>query len=151
MRNLAVVSLWAQVGVVPVVAFRFGTFHPMAVAWNLVAVPWATVCLWTEVAFVAFARTPLGSPVATVLEWGLARFRGLMLLLGKVPISQVSVSPAMAAWVTGLITVSVGVYGLGSSSWSSTLKSTSIVCSLRRVPFRERGPWSRGERRRRKR
>ena len=150
MRNLAVVSLWAQVGVVPVVAFQFGTFHPMAVAWNLVAVPWATVCLWTEAAFVAFARTPLGSPVAAVLEWGLARFRGLMLLLGKVPISQVPVSPAMAAWVTGLITLCVGVYGLGSSSWSSTLKSTSMVCSWRRVPLRVRGPWSPGVRRRRK-
>ncbi len=150
-RNLAVVSLWAQVGVVPVVAFQFGTFHPMAVAWNLVAVPWATLCLWTEAAFLLFARTPLGSPVATVLKWGLAQFRGLMTLLGQFPISQVPASPAMAAWVTGLITLSVGAYWLRSSSWSSTLKSTSMVCSCGGVPLRERGPWSRGERRRRKR
>ena len=150
-RNLAVVSLWAQVGVVPVVAFQFGTFHPMAVAWNLVAVPWATLCLWTEAAFLVFARTPLGSLLATILKWGLAQFRGLMTLLGQFPISQVPASPAMAAWVTGLITLSVGAYWLGSSSWSSTLKSTSMVCSWGGVPLRERGPWSRGERRRRKR
>ncbi len=150
-RNLAVVSVWAQVGVIPVVAFQFGTFHPMAVAWNLVVVPWATVCLWTEAAFVAFARTPLGSPVTTVLEWGLARFRGLMLLLGQVSISQVPASPAMAVWLTGLVAVAVGAYFYESSLWSSTWKSTSIVCSWRRVPLRERGPWSRGDRRRRKR
>ena len=149
--NLWLVSIWAQAGVVPVVAFQFGTFHPATVLWNLVAVPWATLCLWLEVAFVALARTPLGSPIAAILAWNLTRFRGLMTGLGAIPLSEILVTPGMAAWLTGLATVAVGAYCWESSFWSSTLKSTSIVSPRVRDPVpRLRAPGSgpRGERRR---
>ena len=146
-RNLTAVSMWAQAGVIPVVAFQFGTFHPAVVVWNLIAVPWATLCLWTEAAFVAASRTPLAAPIASILTWELARFRDLMEAMGRFSISEVPVTPAMAVWLTGLVAVTVGAYYWESSSSSRTLKSTSIVSSRGRAPLRERGPRFRGDRR----
>jgi len=124
---LLVVSLSAQAGTAPFLAYHFGEIHPLLVVANLIVIPLATCALWCGLIAVLFLPTPLFLPMAAFFGWVLKSLIWVVTKLAAFPFAVLGVPSWIGVWLGGLVLFlfGVGLYSRGESSW--TLYSTSIT------------------------
>jgi competence protein ComEC len=106
--GLVAVSLAAQAGTAPFLAWHFGMVYPLSLFANLLVVPLATMAMWVGAVALFLCATPLfplaGAAFGGLLQgmiWCVAR-------LAALPLTAVAVSPAVGIWLAG---VSLYVFG----------------------------------------
>ncbi len=123
LATIVVVSLAAQAGTAPFLAYHFGAFYPYVLLLNLVVIPLATVAIWVGLVFLLSAWTPgvaiLGSIFSIVLEL-LVR---VVANLSHVRFVSLAVPAWMGIWIGGIVLL---VFGISYYCLSSTWYSTSI-------------------------
>jgi competence protein ComEC len=106
--GLVAVSLAAQAGTAPFLAWHFGMVYPLSLFANLLVVPLATVAMWVGAVALFLCATPL-FPLAGAAFGGLL---GAMIWcvarLATLPLTAVAVTPAVGVWLAG---VSLYVFG----------------------------------------
>lgn len=97
------ISAAAQAAVVPVVAWHFGTFHPLLVALNLIVVPLVTIALW--VGLPGILLTSLGARVFCALPfgWALRGLSGAVEAFARIPFVEFTVPPNFGLWTAALV------------------------------------------------
>jgi competence protein ComEC len=110
--NLLDVSLLAHLGTAPLIAFHFGTYHPLSVVANFVAVPVVTAALW--MGLVIFLCLPVGARgvFTPVLD-------GTLQLLVRL-----SDGAADLAWASVTCTEPVAIWCLGFGAWALAVRRT---------------------------
>jgi len=118
-----VVSAAAQAGVAPVVAWHFGTFHPLLVGLNLLVVPLVTLALAVGVPTVLLLG--LGAPhfVAAPFGWVLHALSGAVRLGAHLPLVELPITRVAAVWVATLVvfTASAGLFSHPTDDLSDRL------------------------------
>ncbi len=121
-----VVSMAAQAGAAPILAWQFRSFHPFAVLLNPVVVPWAAATLWAGLFALPWLGTPLGWLCAGPFLYLVRGLGGWVQLLAGIPGVSLAVIPAMGVWMAGSFgCILLADYALASSS--RTLNSTSMI------------------------
>ncbi|MEN6370205.1 MAG: ComEC/Rec2 family competence protein [Thermotogota bacterium] len=92
--DLVAVSLAAQAGTAPFLAWQFGMLYPLGLLANLLVVPLATLALWVGVVTVFFSATPLFSLFARVFGALLTAMTWIVTTLGRLPLTSVAVDAA---------------------------------------------------------
>jgi len=140
MARLLVVAIAAQAGVLPVIAWHFGAFHPFSVLLNLFAVPLAALSLWAGLISLILSWTIWLKWIVRPFGWLLEGLRLVVHTAAQLPGVEVEIQPTLALWLAGFVgfLYLVTAYGWLSSAepWepSLTSNSTSIVSG-----FRDRG------------
>jgi len=117
--HLAAVSLAAQAGAGPIIAWHFGTLHPFAMVANLAAVPLAGGSLWCGIAAIVLSPTAILGIAVQPLVLLLSAMKGWILCVSRIPLSQLPVPKWMAVWLGGLVLFSLAAAYLESeSSWT---------------------------------
>ena len=129
--SLLAVSVAAQAGAAPVIAWHFGTFHPWALVANLAAIPLAAAALWGGLVTVAVLWTPLGGATAGAFGALLRAFSRVVEILSKLPFAQLPISRGIGLWMGGLVVFSFLAAGYVRSSSSSIWNSTSMTSGFR--------------------
>jgi len=101
--TLVVISAAAQAGVAPVVAWQFGTFHPLLIGFNLVVLPLVTVAL--AVGLPGLLLLAAGSPAIVVAPfgWALTALSGAVERLAAIPFAELAVSRWIGVWLGGVV------------------------------------------------
>ena len=88
--GLTTISLSAQVGTAPLVAYYFGTFSTYFLLGNYLVVPLATMVLYLTLAcFITFWWTGLQQWLVAVLGWVVGTMNRLLEMIGSLPKSSV--------------------------------------------------------------
>jgi len=107
--GLFAVSLVAQAGTAPFLAWHFGTVYPFSVFANLLVVPLANVAMWVGAVSLFFVATPLfpflGAAFGGLL-WAMIWSVGRLAVL---PFTAVQVPPWMGLWLAALSLYALGV------------------------------------------
>ena len=139
LRRLFLVTLAAQAGATPVIAWHFATIHPIALLANMIVVPLAGAALWCGL--VGLPLLALGGGMG----WALLPLGGLLHALGsivqavaRIPFSEIGVPRWMALWSGGLTAFAVlaGAYLSSDASFSDALSCTSKSISMAPDPLR---------------
>jgi len=118
--RLLVVSMAAQAGAAPVIAWHFQSFHPLAILVNLAAVPLAGVSLWAGLLALPWTAMALFAHAVVPLALLLRVLRGLVLWVSNVPGMALTVTPAFGVWMAGCVLFLVlADYVVASSSRTS--------------------------------
>ena len=124
--TMGVVSLAAQAGAAPIVAWHYGSLHLSLVLANLLVIPWVTVTLWTGLIGIL-----IGASAVALLPFGwlLASLAGAVGWLARLPGVTLEVSRWIGLWLGGLVGFAVLVAYVSSSSrtWYSTSMTSSSV------------------------
>ena len=110
--DLAAVSLAAQAGTAPFLAWHFGMLHPLGLLANLVAVPLATLALWAGVAAMFLCATPLFAPLAAVFGALLTAMGWTVQGLAQWPLTALVVSPPIGIWLGGASLYALATLGV---------------------------------------
>lgn len=95
--DLVAVSLAAQAGTAPFLAWQFGMLYPLGLLANLLVVPLATLALWAGVVTVFLSATPLFSLFARVFGALLTAMTWIVTALGRLPLTSIPVGAAFGA------------------------------------------------------
>ena len=137
--SLLAVSVAAQAGAAPVIAWHFGTFHPWALLANLAAIPLAAAALWGGLVTIVVIWTPLAGAAAGAFGVLLRAFSRTVEILSEMLFAQLTVSRGVGLWVGGLVAFSflAAVYVRSSSStWNSTSMTSGLPGSRPADPGR---------------
>jgi len=119
-----VVSAAAQAGVASVVAWHFGTFHPLLVGLNLLVVPLVTLALAVGVPTVLLLG--LGAPhfLAAPFGWVLGALSGAVCLGKRLPLVALPMTRVAAIWLAVLVafTAAAGLASLPTNDLSDGLR-----------------------------
>jgi len=119
--TLLVVSVAAQAGTAPVLAYHFGTLYPFVLLSNLIAIPLATCVLWIGLSFSILLLPQLLSPISKMLQFTLSLLIDVVEALSHIPLSALVVPAWMGMWLVGLVffLFEVAVYSCDevSSTW----------------------------------
>ncbi|MCX6093304.1 MAG: ComEC/Rec2 family competence protein [Candidatus Bipolaricaulota bacterium] len=99
--DLVAVSLAAQAGTAPFLAWHFGMLYPLGLLANLIVVPLATLALWVGVVAMFLCATPLFSPVAVVFGALLTAMTWTVKGLARLPLTTVAVNVPFAIVLAG--------------------------------------------------
>lgn len=98
--GLIAVSLCAQAGVAPLIAYYFHSFPTYFIASNLVVVPLTTVIVWGGLLLLATSPLPLlPDVIARALNALLAALTGFLDFLGAMPHASITLYPSWATVV----------------------------------------------------
>ncbi|MGD9676331.1 MAG: ComEC/Rec2 family competence protein [Candidatus Bipolaricaulia bacterium] len=97
--DLAAISMAAQAGTAPFLAWHFGMLYPLGLLANLVAVPLATLSLWVGVIALLLCATPLFSPMATLFGALLTAMTWIVEGLSRLPLAAVAVDRPLGIWL----------------------------------------------------
>jgi len=101
--TLIAISAAAQASVAPVVAWHFGTFHPLQLGLNLVVVPTVTLALWVGLpGILLLASTGAASCVAP-FGWLLRALSWTVETSARIPVVEYSVSQWFGLWLAALV------------------------------------------------
>jgi competence protein ComEC len=103
------VSLAAHLGTAPLVAMHFGSYHPLAIPANLLAIPTVTAALWLDVLLAALAATPVAGLIAVPLRWILAGLQGGLQRIAALPGAALPAGAWIGWWLAGLGALLLGV------------------------------------------
>lgn len=124
--RLLIVSVAAQAGAAPAIAWHFQAFHPLSILSNLVAVPLAALSLWAGLLSVLISATPLFTKMIVPFALLLRGLQGIVLWLAHVPFVEWSVKPMLGIWLAGCVGFAyLAHYSISLSSRTSN--STSIA------------------------
>jgi len=98
-----VISTAAQAAVAPVVAWHFGTFHPLLILFNLVVVPLVTVALAVGVPGVLLLG--LGVPGFVAIPFGISlhALSRTVSTLARFPFAELPMSRGLGVWMAGMV------------------------------------------------
>ncbi len=102
--SLLFVSLAAQAGAAPILAFQFEKLQIWTAVTGLVAIPLSSVALWFGI--VALAVTPLGflaGLAAHAFGWTLQAFENVVVAAARLPWSSVPADGRVGVWLAGLV------------------------------------------------
>jgi len=101
--SFLLISVGAQAAVVPVVAWHFGTFHPLLLGLNLAVIPLVTLVLW--IGFPSVLLLGLGVPgfVGLPFGWGLRALTATVAGLSGIPGAELAVSKGLAVWAAAVV------------------------------------------------
>jgi competence protein ComEC len=99
--DLVAVSLAAQAGTAPFLAWHFGMLYPLGLLANLIVVPLATLALWVGVVAVFLCTTPLFSPLAAVFGALLSAMAWAVQGLARLPFTAVAVDCRFGVLLAG--------------------------------------------------
>ncbi len=95
--GLVAVSLCAQIGVAPLIAYYFHNFPTYFILSNLVAVPLTSCIVACGFALLAFSWIPfLASAIATALEFILSCLQGFLAMVSAMPYASLTFFPSLA-------------------------------------------------------
>lgn len=116
--TLVAAAAAAQAGTAPFIAYHFGEIYPIAFLSNLVAVPIATIVLWSGLITLLFVWTPLVYPVGLLFTWTLRSLAGVVEGIAHLPFAVLWSPPWMGVWVGGIVIYLFAAvfYGRGQSS-----------------------------------
>ncbi len=100
--DLVAVSLAAQAGTAPCLAWHFGMLYPLGLLANLIVVPLATLALWVGVVAMFLCATPLFSPLAVVFGALLTTMTWTVQGLARLPFTAVAVNVPFAIVLAGM-------------------------------------------------
>ena len=100
--DLIAVSLAAQAGTAPLLAWQFGMLYPLGLLANLIVVPLATLALWVGVIAVFVSATPVFFPAAAAFESLLATMMWAVQGLARLPLTAVAVGRPFGVWLAGV-------------------------------------------------
>ncbi|MFC2099929.1 ComEC/Rec2 family competence protein [Candidatus Bipolaricaulota bacterium] len=114
--RLLLVAAAAQAGATPIIAWHFGTLHPVSILANVVVVPLAGVALWCGLVGIVLLGVHAGAWAILPLGGALVALRSIVAGLSRIPLSAVPVPRWMALWTGALIAFAVlagllGVFG----------------------------------------
>ena len=102
--SLLFVSLAAQAGAAPILAFQFEKLQIWTAVTGIVAIPLSSVALWFGI--VALAVTPLGflaGIAARTFGWSLQAFESVVVAAARLPWSSVPTDGRVGIWLAGLV------------------------------------------------
>jgi len=116
--TLAFISTAAQAGVAPVVAWPFGTFHPLLVGFNLIVVPLVSLALWTGLPSVLLLAAGATRLCAVPFGWILCALSESVRALARTPLAELLVPRWIGLWLAGCVAflVASAVYSEDPSS-----------------------------------
>ncbi len=100
--TLVLVSLAAQAGTAPFLAWHFGTLYPLGLFANLLVVPLATLAQWTGVIALFASATPLFPTAARAFGGLLEATITCVDHLSRLPFTCLAVPGWMGVWIGGL-------------------------------------------------
>jgi competence protein ComEC len=101
--TLIAISAAAQASVAPVVAWHFGTFHPLQLGLNLIVVPIVTLALWIGLpGILLLASTGVGVCVAP-FGWVLRALSWIVEVTARIPVVECAVSRWFGLWSAALV------------------------------------------------
>ncbi|MCX6100574.1 MAG: ComEC/Rec2 family competence protein [Candidatus Bipolaricaulota bacterium] len=104
--SLLFVSLAAQAGAAPIIAFQFEKLQIWTAVTGIVAIPLSSVALWFGI--VALAVTPLGflaGIAARTFGWSLQAFESVVVAAARLPWSSVPTDGRVGIWLAGLVSL----------------------------------------------
>ncbi len=110
--TLAAVAVAAQAGAAPVVAWHFGSIHPLAIVANVIVVPLAGLALWCGFAAIVLSGTALAGVAIVPFSAVLTGLRVVVVWFSRVPLTQLEVPGWMGIWLGGLVlfAIAAGAY-----------------------------------------
>ena len=138
-RRLLLVTLAAQAGATPVIAWHFGTIHPIALLANMIVVPLAGGALWCGLVGMPLLGLGAGARWAVLPLGGLLHaLASIVRALARIPFCELVVPRWMALLSAGLIGFAVltSVYLSSDASFSDALSCTSKSISMAPDPPR---------------
>ena len=135
---LLITSTAAQAGTAPFLAYQFKMIYPLSLFGNLVAIPLATVALWSGLTALLFSATPLIVPLGWVFYFTLHALAWLVTWLSHLPLAALMVPGWTGVWIGGMVAyiLLMAIYFRDCSSCTSY--STSITFSSAEAPCRRR-------------
>ncbi|MDD5265053.1 MAG: ComEC/Rec2 family competence protein [Candidatus Bipolaricaulis sp.] len=127
--DLVAVSLAAQAGTAPFLAWHFGMLYPLGLLANLIVVPLATLALWVGVVAVFLCATPLFSALAVVFGALLTAMTWTTRGLARLPFTAVAVDVPFAMVLAG-----VSLYAFASLDVVRRDVTLSVPPRLGRAP-----------------
>jgi competence protein ComEC len=104
--SLLLVSLAAQAGAAPILAFQFEKLQMWTAVTGILAIPLSTVALWAGI--VAIATSALGlvaTATAQVFGFTLRAFEGVVVAAARLPGSAVPTDERVGLWLAALVVV----------------------------------------------
>lgn len=126
---LIAVSAAAQAGTAPFLAYHFHALYPYAIIASLVAIPLATLALWSGGILLIVSSTPLVLWAAAGLHLVLHSLIVCVSAISSLPGSLLSVPEWIGIWIGGLVAYLFMLAIYVCDRLSCTLYSTSIVPS----------------------
>lgn len=105
LRGLVAVTLAAQLGVIPFIAWWFRRLYLLVILANLVVIPLVTLALWGGVILIALSPLPLLKPLGVLEGWLLEGLRQAAALLARFPCAYLEVRSFMPLLVCYLALV----------------------------------------------
>jgi competence protein ComEC len=100
--TLILISLAAQAGAAPIVAWHFHAFHPLVGLANLVVIPLVTVALGFGFFATALSGSFMLSLLAVPFAWLLRALSWVVQVLAGFPLTELVASHGFAAWLAAL-------------------------------------------------
>jgi ComEC/Rec2-related protein len=101
--RLLVVTVSAQAGAMPVIAWHFHAFHPLSVLANPVVVPLAALSLWAGLVAVFLMGMPLFVVAAAPFAFLLRALEAVVRWLAGIPWVELPVVPILGVWMAGCV------------------------------------------------
>lgn len=98
-----VISAAAQAAVAPVVAWHFGTFHPLLIGFNLIVVPLVTLALWLGLPGILLLGLGAPSFVVAPFGWALRALSASVGVLARLPLAELSVPRWLGLWLGAMV------------------------------------------------
>ena len=124
---LLATSAAAQAGTAPFLAYQFGMIYPLSLFGNLIAIPLATIALWSGLTALLFSATPLIIPLGWVFYLMLHALIWVVTWLSELPLASLEVPAWVGVWIGGMVVyiLLAAIYLRDCSSCTSY--STSIA------------------------
>lgn len=132
LRDLAAVSLAAQIGTLPLAIYYFNQFPNYFLLTNFVAIPLATLIIYASVAFISLSCIPiLASGIAFVLNWLLKALNASVAWIQQIPgsVSGFYIDD-IQLWLMVLLILGIVFYIETRKFWSVMVVMISVLCFI---------------------
>lgn len=101
--TLIAISAAAQASVAPVVAWHFGTFHPLQLGLNLFVVPLVTLALWIGLPGILLLASTGAVFCVAPFGWLMRALSWIVEMSARIPLVECSVSRWFGLWLAALV------------------------------------------------